>query len=197
MRYLTHTIISLLFFLPALLSAQQSQTEDFQDGIILRQINPVSGPTIMSPSENALQNPAMGFGYQAVIEHLRSRVASIENENYLHLSQQGNENVASVVQEGNKNAIQVDQTGDNNFYQTIIKGEENLIHALQMGYNNKLFQELTGDRMELQVIQQGSGNELIQIEASGNAPAYQIHQRGDGMQLKIEHNSGGFGFPLK
>ncbi len=177
----------ILFLLPCWLISQQDESGDFQDGIFLEQISPESN-RIIQVSPGNFNGDAIGFGYKEMMELLNSRIARAEKESHMIIHQEGEKNVANMVIEGRNNAMEVLQLGNENLYEGKLIGDENLIHVLQNGHLNKLYQVMQGDGAGLQVIQEGQGLELIQIEAAGNAPAYQIHQRGEGMKLHIEHN---------
>ena len=180
--------IILLLLLPFLgVVAQEDASGEFQDGVLLQQIETEYSPLLQTSPVNG-SSLSVGFSYPEVMELLRSKVASAEQENYLEITQRGSENSADVTMEGRDNAIEVTQKGKSNIYDGSLIGEENLIHILQTGHYNRLYQILEGTGMELQVTQQGSNLELIQIETGGNAPAYQVHQKGEGMSLRIEHN---------
>jgi hypothetical protein len=166
-------------------NGQQYASGEFQDGILLQQIKP-DGPLIISSAKDHNRNPA-GMGYMEALEHLRSRVARSETENSLELTQHGNDNMVNLNQGGIKNAIEITQRGNANSYEGVLKGEDNLIYILQSGHYNTLYQMLEGNGTERQVTQQGTGHELIQIETGKAAPAYQVHQRGEGMSVIIEH----------
>ena len=171
----------------------QEGSGDYQDGILLEQINTQRGNPILLPQSSG-NGLSIAFGYREVMDMLRSRVASAETENHLEVTQSGKDNTATVIMEGRGNAMEVTQSGNNNVYEGELKGEDNLIHILQTGHYNKLYQMVEGTGSALQVTQQGSELELIQIETGGNAPAYQVDQRGHGMQIKIEHNQVSFPF---
>lgn len=179
-------IFLIVTIFPCWLMAQQVDPQEFQDGILLEQVSP-QGVTILQPA--AAVNPVngMGLNYQQIMDILRSRVASAERENHITVVQDGDNNLATVNQEGVNNAIEVVQSGDGNLYEGAISGEENLIHILQSGHFNKLYQFVDGQGKELQVVQEGSNLELIQVETGPGAPAYQVHQKGEGMSIKIEH----------
>ncbi len=176
-----------LLLLPAWVVAGQDSPGDFQDGILIQQIDPVDDSQIQL-SQTDIEDQAIGFGYREVMEKLRSRVASGQLENYIGLTQSGSDNTAIIFQEGKYNAMEIEQLGNNNLYELSLNGEENLIHVLQTGHYNKLYQILEGDGIGLQVTQQGSDLELVQIETGGNAPAYRVDQRGEGMSIRIEYN---------
>lgn len=180
-------IIFLLLFLPIRGLAQEDTSGEFQDGVLLQQIETEYSPLLQTSPLNG-SSLSVGFSYREIMELLRSKVASAEQENYLEISQKGSENSADVTMEGRDNAIEITQAGNSNIYEGSLKGEESLIHILQTGHYNRLYQTLGGNGMELQVTQQGSNLELIQIETGGNAPFYQVHQKGEGMSLRIEHN---------
>ena len=187
MKRLLVIISIVLLLLPFHGYTQEDASGEFQDGVLLEQIETEDGPLLQTSPLNG-NSLSVGFSYQEVMEMLRSRVASAETENHLEVTQSGKDNSATVIMEGQGNAMDVTQRGNNNIYEGSLKGEENLIHILQTGYYNRLYQILEGNGMELQVTQQGSNLELIQIETGGNSPAYQVHQRGAGMSLTIEHN---------
>lgn len=177
----------MVILLPVSLWAQQSDPENFQDGILLEQVSP-AGIALVKPVVTG--SPALGLGlnYQQIMSILRSRVASAESENHIMVTQEGDNHTATVSQEGANNAIEVIQQGEGNLYEGTISGEENLIHILQNGEYNKLYQFVSGRGKELQVVQEGTNLELMQIENGPGAPAYQVHQRGEGMRIKIEHS---------
>lgn len=175
------------FFICFGLFAQQNNPNDYQDGILLEQID-VSNSSIIQTPQNISVNP-LGMGFREVMEQLRARVSSTEQENHVQITQNGNGNTAEITQEGMRNAAEINQKGNSNNYQGSLTGEDNLIHILQTGSGNTVYQELYGYNIELQVIQHGSGNELIQIETAGNAPIYQVQQKGEGMRIVIEHSA--------
>lgn len=179
-------LIFLFIALPLWLAAQQSSSGDFQDGILLEQIGSVNERSLFLQGNN--QPNVSILGYQEIMEQLRSRMANSSYENMIHLNQEGRGHTSSVRQTGKGNAMELTQRGTNNKYEGFVSGEDNLIHLLQDGDYNSLYQDIIGTGAELQLIQEGSRLEMIQIETSGNAPRYQVHQRGEGMRIKIEHS---------
>lgn len=177
----------ILFLISIAAFAQQNNPNEYQDGILLEQID-VSNSSIIRTPQNISIKP-LGIGFTEMMEQLRARVANAEHENHVQMTQTGNGNAAGLTQEGIRNAAEINQAGDSNIYQGTLSGEDNLLHILQTGSGNKVYQELYGYNMELQVMQHGSGNELIQIETAGNAPNYQVQQKGEGMRIVIEHNA--------
>lgn len=172
--------------------AQEDASGNYQDGILLQQVQVTDGELLQTNQNTTVHE--LGFSYKEVMEQLRARVANAESENYLEISQRGHNHSADVVQEGKRNSMEIDQKGNSNTYQGTVSGEDNLIHILQTGSFNEIYQELVGDGMELQVVQQGSGHELIQIENSGDAPNYKVEQKGEGMRIVIEHGIASFPF---
>ncbi len=187
-------LLLLLLGWTTLLPAQKGNSNDYQDGILLEQID-VSNSSIIQGPQGISVNP-LELGFQQVMEQLRERVANAESENYLEISQKGSNNSATLVQEGRRNSMEIDQKGNSNTYQGTLSGEDNLLQILQTGSFNETYQILSGNGMELQVIQEGSFHELIQIESTTNGPTprYQIHQKGNGMKLRIEHGIADFPF---
>ena len=180
-------LIFLLILIPLWVAAQQSSSGNFQDGILLEQIGSFNESSLLIQGDNQ-QKAGLSLGYKEIMEQLRSRMANSSYENMIHFSQEGNGHDASVIQTGRGNALELTQRGSNNWYEGFLRGEENLIHILQDGEYNRLYQDIFGTGAELQLIQEGSGLEMIQIETSGNAPRYQVHQKGEGMRIRIEHN---------
>ena len=172
--------------------AQEDASGNYQDGILLQQVQAPDGEQLQTNQNTTVHK--LGFSYKEVMEQLRARVANAESENFLEISQRGHNHSAEVVQEGKRNSMEIDQKGNSNTYQGTLSGEDNLIHILQTGSFNKIYQELAGDGMELQVVQKGSGHELIQIENSGDAPNYKVEQKGEGMRIVIEHGIASFPF---
>jgi hypothetical protein len=173
--------------------AQQEAEQNNTDPVLLEQLGDEQHSLLQSNDQYESDGPAAGIDYQKALEDLRLRAEATNAANYYSLDQKGQQNEVDLNQTGVNNAVEIIQRGNGNTYLGTIYGIENLVRVEQRGNHNRVVQDLAGDGMGLQVIQQGSQNELVQSETAGNAPSYQVTQKGHGIKLEITN---GVAMPL-
>ena len=138
-------------------------------------------PIEMTPgNDNQLKLQQIGHNLAAVI----GQSGQLQQ---LQLFQEGEAQQLQLFQLGNNNNWNVSQRGIGHEYTGVLRGDQNNIQVQQQGAHNSLQQDLVGNGMDYQITQEGSHLELIQIENNGLAPAYQVHQQGEGMRIIIEN----------
>jgi minor curlin subunit len=124
---------------------------------------------------------------QQIGQEHKTIVGQSGHQQQLRIFQEGEAQQLQLFQLGHNNQWNVTQQGLGHEYTGILRGDDNQIQVLQSGSYNRLQQDLLGDGMDYQITQEGSHLELIQIENTGLAPAYQVHQQGEGMRINIEN----------
>ena len=107
-------------------------------------------------------------------------------DGYVRVQQRGEAHVLQATQQGTDGQWLIQQHGTGHRYTGSAVGDRNRIEVSQRGEGNLIQQDLVGSDMRYRLTQEGQGHELIQIEHDPLAPAYEVHQRGPGMQITIE-----------
>ena len=107
-------------------------------------------------------------------------------DSYVRVQQTGEANILNAIQQGNNGQLRIRQDGTNNQYTGTVVGDNNHLDITQRGEDNLIRQDLVGNDLRYRVTQEGQGHELIQTEHDPLAPAYEVHQQGQGMQIVIE-----------
>ena len=159
--------ITLAFF-PTLLKAQA-----LTEAEILR--NPSSNfPTGPVGTTDIRQD---GTDHRAIVQ---------TEDSYVRVQQSGEANLLEATQQGANGQLRIQQDGTSNQYRGTVVGDNNRLDIAQRGENNLIQQDLIGNDLRYRVTQEGIGHELIQTEHDPLAPAYEVHQQGEGMQITIE-----------
>lgn len=104
--------------------------------------------------------------------------------------QRGHENIADLLQEGDRNLTYILQQGNGNEFNAQLIGNENILGVEQIGNNNTYemnFEQGSNEPLQHRVVQEGNNLSLSQTGISTTGPA-SVVQRGEGMDLRIEHN---------
>lgn len=116
-----------------------------------------------------------------------SNITDISQIGYNHVAlswQQGNNNFHTINQNGFETTSSGIQIGDGNRIQQLLEGATTGM-VIQLGDGNLVEQVLSGAKTGTFLIQQeGNNNSLFQLETGVSVP-YQIHQRGNDMELII------------
>ena len=147
-----------------------------------------------APAEEAiLQQLPPSFGAAGPVGTTEIRQAGLDHQalvqtedSYLRVQQSGESHILQATQQGLNGQWVIRQEGRGNEYRGTMIGDHNRVEVQQRGEDNLIRQELVGHEMEYRLLQEGQGNELIQTEHDPLAPAYQVHQQGQGMKITIE-----------
>ena len=165
-------MIRLLFILlitsPAVLYAQNAEEA------ILQQLPPTFAPAGPVGTTEVRQD---GMDHQAIIQTQNS---------YVRVQQSGEAHILQATQQGAHGQWMIQQEGARNQYNGTMIGDNNQVEIHQRGEDNLIRQDLIGNDMRYRLIQEGQGHELIQTEHDPLAPAYEVHQQGQGMKITIE-----------
>ena len=172
----------LLFTIPTVRSApaQQAPAEE----ALLQQLPPsfsAAGPV------GTTEIRQEGLDHQAVVQ---------TEDSYVRVQQEGESHILQATQQGLNGQWMIRQQGRGNEYTGSMIGDNNRVEVQQRGEDNLIRQDLVGNDMQYRLIQEGQGNELIQREHDPLAPAYEVHQQGQGMKITIEQGFVGLP-PLK
>ena len=107
-------------------------------------------------------------------------------DSYVRVQQTGEANILNATQQGSNGQLHIRQDGTNNQYSGTVVGDNNVLDITQRGEDNLIRQDLVGNDLRYRITQEGQGHELIQTEHDPLAPAYEVHQQGQGMQITIE-----------
>ena len=172
-------LVALLTISPTLLQAQVSVEEE-----ILQQLPPTftnAGPV------GTTEIRQDGVDHQAVVQ---------TEDSYVRVQQTGEANLLHATQQGANAQWLIQQQGARNQYTGTVVGDNNQIEIRQRGEDNLIQQDVAGDNLRYRLTQEGQGNQLIQLEHDPLAPAYEVHQQGQGMRITIEQGFVGLP-PLK
>ena len=168
-------MIRVLFILlitsPTILRAQAPAEEE-----ILQQLLPAftsAGPVGITEIRQD------GLDHQAIVQ---------TQDSYVQVQQSGEANILQATQQGINGQLMIRQDGTNNQYTGTVVGDNNRIEINQRGEDNLIQQDLVGNDLRYRVTQEGRGHELIQQEHDPLAPAYEVHQQGEGMKITIEQS---------
>ena len=164
-------ILTIFIIAPTLLCAQGAPTQTEEE--ILR-----------NPSAPFRTGPVGITGVQQ--DGLDHRSIVQTEDSYVRVQQSGEANLLEATQRGANGQLRIQQDGTNNQYQGTVTGDNNRLDIAQRGEDNLIQQDLIGNDLRYRVTQEGVGHELIQTEHDPLAPAYEVHQQGEGMQITIE-----------
>ena len=142
--------------------------------------------------EEILRNPSAAFatgtvGTTDVRQDGRNNQAIVQSQDsYVRTQQSGEANILQATQQGQNGQLRIRQDGINNQYTGTVVGDNNQLDIAQRGEDNLIRQDLAGNDLRYRVTQEGQGHQLIQTEHDPLAPAYEVHQQGQGMQITIE-----------
>lgn len=163
-------LFALLMLFPTLLWAQAPVEAEKE---ILR--NPsaafATGPV---GTTNLRQN---GLDNQAIVQ---------TQDSYVRVQQSGEANLLQATQQGSNGQLHIRQDGTNHQYTGTVIGDNNRLDITQRGADNLIQQDLAGNDLFYRITQEGQGHALIQTEHDPLAPAYEVHQQGQGMQITIK-----------
>ena len=169
----------LLLIIPTLLCAQAPAEES-----LLQALPPTFMPTDLARPAVAIVGPVGttdllqdGINHQAIIQ---------TQDSYVQVQQIGEANLLKATQQGVNGQLRIRQDGINNQYTGTVVGDNNRLDITQNGQDHLIRQDLVGNDLFYRITQEGQGHELIQIEHDPLAPAYEVHQQGQGMQIVIE-----------
>ena len=166
----------LLLIIPTLLCAQAPAEE-----ALLQALPPTFMPTDLARSAVAPVGTTDlfqdGIDHQAIIR---------TQDSYVQVQQIGEAHLLQANQQGENGQLLIRQEGARHQYQGIVVGDNNRLDITQSGQDHLIRQDLVGNDLFYRITQEGQGHELIQIEHDPLAPAYEVHQQGQGMQIVIE-----------
>ena len=118
-----------------------------------------------------------GIDHQAVVQ---------TEDSYVRVQQTGEANLLQATQQGANAQWLIQQQGARNQYTGTVVGDNNRMEIRQRGEDNLIQQDVAGDNLHYRLTQEGQGHQLIQLEHDPLAPAYEVHQQGQGMRITIE-----------
>ena len=139
-----------------------------------------------------MRNPSSAFSVGPVgttdvqQEGTDHRAVVQTEESYVRIRQSGEAQQLQLTQQGSNGQLRIQQEGINNQYEGTVLGDNNRLEIRQRGEDNLIQQDLIGNDLRYRLTQEGRGHELIQTEHDPLAPAYEVHQQGEGMQITIE-----------
>ena len=139
-------------------------------------------------TDNQVRIEQQGAAHEVYIQQAGTR-------HQLSTDQQGEQHFIELTQQGFDNQYVIEQTGRGHSLTGIVEGNSNQIRIEQAGRHNTITQDLAGDNMNYAIRQEGSFLELHQVEHDPLAPAYEVHQRGQDMQITIEQGFVGIPAP--
>ena len=151
--------------------------------------------------EEILRNPSAAFATGPVgttdirQDGLDNQSIVQTQDSYVRVQQTGEANILQATQQGSNGQLRIRQDGTNNQYAGTVVGNNNRLDITQRGEGNLIRQDLVGNELRYRVTQEGQGHELIQTEHDPLAPAYEVHQQGQGMQITIEQGFVGLPAP--
>ncbi len=151
--------------------------------------------------EEILRNPSSAFATGPVgttdvrQDGLDNQSIVQTQDSYVRVQQTGEANILNATQQGQNAQLRITQNGTNNQYSGTVVGDNNRLDITQRGEDNLIRQDLVGNDLRYRVTQEGQGHELIQTEHDPLAPAYEVHQQGQGMQITIEQGFVGIPAP--
>ena len=151
--------------------------------------------------EEILRNPSAAFA-TGPVGTTDIRQDGVDNQSivqtqdsYVRVQQIGEANILNATQQGSNGQLHIRQDGTNNQYSGTVVGDNNVLDITQRGEDNLIRQDLVGNDLRYRITQEGQGHELIQTEHDPLAPAYEVHQQGQGMQITIEQGFVGLPAP--
>ncbi|WKN42134.1 hypothetical protein [Tunicatimonas pelagia] len=139
---------------------------------------------LTSPTLPSVQNQVLiqqeGISHRATIVQIEAQRSQIQ------VQQVGEAHQVEIQQQGQDNQWNIQQEGERHQFTGTLYGDNNQVQIQQFGQQNTIQQDLIGNGMDYSITQEGSQLELIQIEYSPLAPAYDVHQQGQGMTVIIE-----------
>ena len=151
--------------------------------------------------EEILRNPSSAFATGLVgttdirQDGLNNQSVVQTQDSYVRVQQTGEANILNATQQGSNGQLRIRQDGTNNHYTGTVVGDNNRLDITQRGQDNLIQQDLVGNDLRYRITQEGQGHELIQTEHDPLAPAYEVHQQGQGMQITIEQGFVGIPAP--
>ncbi len=151
--------------------------------------------------EEILRNPSAAFatgpaGTTDVRQDGLNNQSTVQTQDsYVRVQQSGEANILQATQQGQNAQLRITQDGTNNRYAGTVVGDNNRLDITQRGEDNLIRQDLVGNDLRYRVTQEGQGHELIQTEHDPLAPAYEVQQQGQGMQITIEQGFVGIPAP--
>jgi hypothetical protein len=106
--------------------------------------------------------------------------------NMASILQMGRANLAVIAQDGSRNLTELEQIGERNIFGAWLTGNDNQLLLRQHGNDNVYMLDFVGNDLNHSVDQIGSGIRAIQV-GHGSKP-FSVEQRGEGMDIRIEHN---------
>ncbi len=151
--------------------------------------------------EEILRNPSAAFATGPVSttevrqDGLNNQSTVQTQDSYVRVQQSGEANILQATQQGQNGQLRITQDGTNNQYSGTVVGNNNRLDITQRGEDNLIRQDLLGNELRYRVTQEGQGHQLIQTEHDPLAPAYEVRQQGQGMQITIEQGFVGIPAP--
>ena len=142
--------------------------------------------------EEILRNPSSVFptgpvGTAEVRQEGLDNQAIIQTQDsYVRVQQSGEAHDVQLTQAGQNGQMFIQQEGARNQYSSTVLGDNNRLDITQRGEDNLIRQDLVGNDLRYRIVQEGRGHELIQLEHDPLAPAYEVHQQGQSMQITID-----------
>ena len=142
--------------------------------------------------EEILRNPSSAFA-TGLVGTTDIRQSGLDNQaivqtedSYVRVQQRGEANILNASQQGSNGQWRILQDGTNHQYTGTVVGDNNRLDITQRGKDHLIRQDLAGNDLFYRITQEGQGHELIQTEHDPLAPAYEVYQQGQGMQIVIE-----------
>lgn len=109
--------------------------------------------------------------------------------NVADVAQIGLSNVAVMQQIGIGNLTLLEQLGNRNVFGAWLTGDNNRLSLRQQGDDNVYILDFVGDDQHLGHSVDQVGNNLQAVQIGAAAAPYSIQQRGNGMEIRVEHNA--------
>ncbi|HEX7071038.1 MAG TPA: hypothetical protein VF190_09540, partial [Rhodothermales bacterium] len=193
---ITCRALGLLIAALVLTDAVQAQTPAGDEELMLQQAEQAIMEITPEEATSLILGRLMESDRTALDRYLM--LGAITGQNLVIIRQKGDANVAATTQigqsnlavlhqEGTGNVTLLQQIGDGNVFGSWLIGDYNSLSLLQEGNDNVYLLEYLGSNRDFgHVVQQvGSGIQAVQVGVRDRA--FGIEQRGNGMELRIEH----------
>ncbi len=116
-------------------------------------------------------------------------IQQVGDRSRTEIEQRGEGNVAVLYELGDRNRSSVLQRGDDNIYALWLRGDQNRMNGRQIGDRNIFLFEGAGENLTFPFVSQ-VGNDLKAVQIGSTVLPFGIEQRGNGMEVIIEHRPG-------
>ena len=149
---------------------------------------PQQSGTHVSMLLGLLRNSESGQ-FAGIYQQGTAQSAQIEQLGYNNLAvmyQYGSANVGQLSQDGTGNRTGLLQHGYDNLFDVDITGSNNYLGVVQVGNGLEYLPDINDSNRHVFRVQMGIGNQVVEL-GQGGVPV-NIEQRGEGMELIIQHH---------